>query len=181
MGDSLRAGIRAGDADAFAELFGDTSPEVHRMALRATGGWARAEGVVSPTFLEIWRLRQTVRRENAPLRPFVPGGLNVLRNQSRSARRHRAALARLPAGEHPPDFAHQVADRIADAEQGRHRPHGAGRPERPAQSVPLGPSSPCGPGQAARRRAPAGLRARGRRPHRGRRAGSPPPARRWAG
>jgi RNA polymerase sigma-70 factor (ECF subfamily) len=59
-----------------------------------------------------------VRREDAPLRPFVLGvGLNVLRNQSRSARRHRAALARLPACEHLPDFADEVVERIADAEQ----------------------------------------------------------------
>jgi RNA polymerase sigma-70 factor (ECF subfamily) len=118
MEDSLRARIRAGDADAFAELFDDTSPAVHGMALRATGDWAQAEDVVSLTFLEIWRLRQTVRREDAPLRPFVLGvGLNVLRNQSRSARRHRAALARLPACEHLPDFADEVVERIADAEQ----------------------------------------------------------------
>ncbi len=43
--------------------------------------------------------------------------VNVLRNTTRAARRHKRALERLPAKETVPDFADELVGRIADADQ----------------------------------------------------------------
>jgi RNA polymerase sigma factor (sigma-70 family) len=54
------------------------------------------------------------------LLPWLYGvATNVLRNRSRSLRRYRAALERIPRG-HEPDFADDIADRLGDEEQMRH-------------------------------------------------------------
>jgi RNA polymerase sigma factor (sigma-70 family) len=72
--------------------------------------------VVSLTFLEAWRLRDKVDPEGGPLHPRLLGiAVNVTRNLSRAARRHRAAMDRLPAAGAVPDFADGLADRIDDA------------------------------------------------------------------
>jgi RNA polymerase sigma-70 factor (ECF subfamily) len=91
---------------------------VYRYAVQMTGDWAVAEDVVSLTFLEGWCLRARVEPEGGSLRPWLLGiATNVIRNTRRAARRHRGAFARLQAREVVPDFAVEVADRIADAEK----------------------------------------------------------------
>jgi RNA polymerase sigma factor (sigma-70 family) len=113
---SLRARVRAGDPDAFGVLFEEHARAVYNHAFRVTGNWSTAEEVVSLTFLEAWRLRGTIRPEGGSLLPWLLGiALNVARNVSRAARRHQAAMSRLPAASDVPDFADELAGRIDDA------------------------------------------------------------------
>jgi RNA polymerase sigma-70 factor (ECF subfamily) len=73
--------------------------------------------VVSLTFLEAWRLRETVAPDGGSLRPWLLGiAVNVTRNQARAARRHRAAMSRLSRPADLPDFAEELIYRV---EQGQ--------------------------------------------------------------
>ncbi|WP_392671268.1 RNA polymerase sigma factor [Streptomyces sp. LN785] len=114
----MHARIRAGDPEAFRELFRDYAQLVYRHAVRTTGDWAAAEDVVSLTFLEAWRLREKLRDEGDSPRPWLMGiAVNVLRNTGRAARRHERALARVPVHDGLPDFADELVERIADSEE----------------------------------------------------------------
>ncbi|WP_242903399.1 RNA polymerase sigma factor [Actinomadura terrae] len=114
----MRARLRAGDQDAFAEIFDEHAGVVYRYAVRMVGDRAAAEDVVSLTYLEAWRQRERIRPDGESLRPWLLGiAANVLRNTARAARRHRAALARLPRGDTVPDFADDLVGRMTDAEQ----------------------------------------------------------------
>lgn len=116
----MRARVRAGDPDAFRELFDDHARSVYNHSFRLTGDWSVADDVVSLTFLEAWRLRERVDAgaESGSLRPWLLGiATNVARNVRRAARRHAGALARLPRAEVVPDFAEEVATRIRDRER----------------------------------------------------------------
>jgi RNA polymerase sigma factor (sigma-70 family) len=113
----MRARIRAGDPDAFRELFDEHVRAVYNHAFRLTGNWSTAEDVVSRTFLEAWRLRDRIDVGDGAgsLRPWLLGiATNTARNARRAARRHDNALARLPNEEVAPDFADQVSARIDD-------------------------------------------------------------------
>ncbi|WP_051370465.1 RNA polymerase sigma factor [Streptomyces sp. 142MFCol3.1] len=113
---SLRARLRSGDPEAFGSIFDEHARTVHRYAVRVTGNWATAEDVVSLTFLEAWRLRATVRPDGDGLLPWLLGiATNVLRNTTRAARRHQAALSRVPPHDTAPDFADEVVERMEDA------------------------------------------------------------------
>jgi len=115
---TLRKRIRAGDHDAFGELFDAYARSVYNHSYRLTGDWAQAEDVVSLTFLDAWRLRDKLDEEGGSLRPWLLGvATNVTRNTRRAARRHAAAVARLPRDEVERDFADEVAGRIDDAAQ----------------------------------------------------------------
>jgi RNA polymerase sigma-70 factor (ECF subfamily) len=115
MEPSLRARVRAGDPDAFGLLFDGCARSVYNHAFRLTGDWSAAEEVVSLTFLEAWRLRGRVEPEGGPLRPWLLGiATNVASNTTRAARRHRAALGRLPPPAAVPDFADDLAGRVDD-------------------------------------------------------------------
>lgn len=73
---------------------------------------------MSLTFLEAWRLRGKLDADGGSLRPWLLGvATNVTRNARRAARRHAAAVARLPRDEAVADFADEVAGRIDDEEQ----------------------------------------------------------------
>jgi RNA polymerase sigma-70 factor (ECF subfamily) len=110
--------VRAGDHDEFGVLFTEHARAVYNHAFRLTGNWSAAEEVVSLTFLEAWRLRGTVRPEGGSLLPWLLGiAINVGRNVSRAARRHQAAMSRLPPAGRVPDFADELAGRLDDAEQ----------------------------------------------------------------
>lgn len=115
---NLRKRIRAGDHDAFGELFDAYARSVYNHAFRLTGDWSAAEDVVSLTFLDAWRLRDKVDEEGGSLRPWLLGvATNVTRNTRRAARRHAAAVARLPRDEVERDFADEVAGRLDDTAQ----------------------------------------------------------------
>jgi RNA polymerase sigma factor (sigma-70 family) len=112
---NLRARVRDGDPDAFRALFDDHADTVYNLAFRLTGSWHEAEEILSLTFLEAWRLRARVEPDGETLRPWLLGiAVNTVRNLKRSARRHRAAIARLPRPAAVPDFADELAERIDD-------------------------------------------------------------------
>ncbi|WP_328873075.1 RNA polymerase sigma factor [Streptomyces sp. NBC_00287] len=118
MDTNLRKRIRAGDHDAFGDLFDGYARSVYNHGYRLTGDWATAEDVVSLTFLDAWRLRERLDEEGGSLRPWLLGiATNVTRNTRRAARRHAAAVARLPREEAVRDFADEVAGRIDDSAQ----------------------------------------------------------------
>ncbi|MHC5905073.1 RNA polymerase sigma factor [Streptomyces sp. S6] len=115
---SVRARIRAGDPDTFGSLFDDCARAVYNHAFRLTGDWSTAEDVLSLTFLEAWRLRESVDLDGGSLRPWLLGiATNTARNTRRAARRHEAAVSRLPREEVFPDFAEDLVGRIDDAGQ----------------------------------------------------------------
>jgi RNA polymerase sigma factor (sigma-70 family) len=115
---NLRKRIRAGDHDAFSELFDAYARSVYNHAYRLTGEWTVAEDVVSLTFLDAWRLRAKLDEEGGSLRPWLLGiATNVTRNTRRAARRHAAAVARLPRDQAVRDFADEIAGRLDDAAQ----------------------------------------------------------------
>jgi RNA polymerase sigma-70 factor (ECF subfamily) len=112
---SLRARVRGGDPDAFGVLFDDCARAVYNLAFRLRGNWQEAEEIVSLTFLEAWRLHARIEPEGESLRPWLMGiAINVTRNFARTARRHQAAMARLPEPVAVPDFADEVASRVDD-------------------------------------------------------------------
>jgi len=114
----LRARLRAGEQRAFGEIFDEHAQAVYGYALRRLGDWGAAEDVVSLTFLEAWRLRGKLHEEGESVRPWLFGiATNVLRNTARAARRHRAAMERLPAREAVPDFADELVGRLDDSAQ----------------------------------------------------------------
>ncbi|MGW4696382.1 RNA polymerase sigma factor [Kitasatospora cineracea] len=112
---SIRARLRAGDQETYGELFDEHADAVYGYALRTLGDWAAAEDVVSLTFLEAWRLRASLDEEGGTVRPWLFGiATNVLRNTARAGRRHRTAMARLPAREAVPDFTEELVARLDD-------------------------------------------------------------------
>ncbi|GHF26576.1 RNA polymerase sigma factor [Streptomyces fumanus] len=116
MDTNLRTRIRAGDHAAFGDLFDAYARSVYNHAFRLTGDWATAEDVVSLTFLDAWRLRDRLDAEGGSLRPWLLGiATNVTRNTRRAARRHAAAVARLPRDSTVRDHADEVAGRVDDA------------------------------------------------------------------
>ncbi|MFI6500192.1 RNA polymerase sigma factor [Nonomuraea typhae] len=118
MDVTTRARIRAGDQQAFAELFDEFAKAVYNHAYRLTGDWSAAEDVVSLTFLEAWRLRERIEPDGGSLRPWLLGvATNVTRNMRRAARRHQEAMARMPRADPVPDFADELIGRVADAQR----------------------------------------------------------------
>lgn len=107
----------AGDSTAFGAIFQRHATAVYNHCFRQLGTWSAAEDATSVVFLEAWRRRQDVRDLDGSLLPWLLGvANNVVRNQARALRRHRAALERLPPGLLEPDHADRVAERL-EAEQ----------------------------------------------------------------
>ncbi len=70
---------------------------------------------MSLTFLDAWRLRGRLDEEGGSPRPWLLGiATNVTRNTRRAARRHAAAVSRLPRDEAERDVADEVAARLDD-------------------------------------------------------------------
>ncbi|WP_260610588.1 RNA polymerase sigma factor [Streptomyces sp. WAC06614] len=117
----MRTRVRAGDPDAYAELFDSYARTLYNHAFRMTGDWAVAEDVMSAAFLEAWRLRATVDAEGGSLRPWLLGiTTNLARNHCRSNRRYRAAAAAAAVAADSaavPDHADEVAGRLDDRQQ----------------------------------------------------------------
>ncbi|MFI1012291.1 RNA polymerase sigma factor [Streptomyces sp. NPDC020965] len=115
MDSPLNERVRSGDRAAFAEIFDQHARVVYAHAVRTTGDWALAEDVMSLTFLEAWRLRGKLREDVRSVRGWLLGiATNVIRNTTRTARRHRAAMSRLPPPEVLPDFSDEVVGRMAN-------------------------------------------------------------------
>ncbi|GGS38600.1 RNA polymerase sigma factor [Streptomyces griseoviridis] len=116
MSERLRARIRAGDRDAFAELYEEYARPVYNYAYRLTGDWSTAEEVMGDTFLEAWRGRTRLDPDRGALGPWLLGiATNKARNANRGTGRRLAFLARRPAPEPVADFAEESAGRLDDA------------------------------------------------------------------
>jgi RNA polymerase sigma factor (sigma-70 family) len=86
----------AGDSDAFGVLYERHDRAVHAFCLWRTGEPSTAEDLTSIVFLEAWRRRAQTPLTTETARPLLLAiATNVVRNQWRSRRRHRAALERL--------------------------------------------------------------------------------------
>ncbi|WP_369382905.1 RNA polymerase sigma factor [Streptomyces sp. cg36] len=114
----MRERIRAGDREAFAELYEEYSRGVYNHAFRLTGDWSTAEEVMSDTFLEAWRTRGKIEPHGGSLRPWLLGiATNKARNANRRVRRRIAFLARRPGTDEVVDFADASASRIDDSRE----------------------------------------------------------------
>jgi RNA polymerase sigma-70 factor (ECF subfamily) len=126
---------RAGDAEAFGELFDRHARTIYNYCFRRIGSWAAAEDLVSIIFLEAWR------RLDKPL----PGGkelpwlygiaTNVVRNRRRAERRYAAALRRVPEPDPEPSFADDSDQRLDDEKLMRRALELLGRLPRREQEV----------------------------------------------
>ena len=117
MTTDVRTRIRAGDREAFAQLFDQYAKAVYNHAYWLTADWSMADDVVSATFLQAWRARARVDAEGGSLRPWLLGiATNIARNLRRGDRRYRAAALAM-AGQPPvtPDHADRVDGRLDDA------------------------------------------------------------------
>lgn len=118
----LAAGVAAGDAGAFGELYARHARLVFAFCGRRSGNWSAAEDLTSVVFLEAWRTRERAFLVQGSLRAWLLGiAGNVVSTSWRSQRRHRAALARY-AGERETqergsDDAAAEGMRLADADQ----------------------------------------------------------------
>ncbi|MFI0819269.1 RNA polymerase sigma factor [Streptomyces sp. NPDC021098] len=118
MTEGLRERIRAGDREAFAELYEEHARSVYNHAFRLTGDWSVAEEVMGDTFLDAWRGRRQLEPGDGSLKPWLLGvATNKARNANRGIGRRLAFLARRPAPAPVADFAEEAAGRIDDARQ----------------------------------------------------------------
>ena len=114
--ERLRLRARAGDADAFGELFDSCAKAVYNHAFRLIGDWSAAEDVMAQTFLEAWRSRERITADGGSLRPWLLGiATNLARGHRRASRRQAAGLLRLGPPPDTPDFSDEVTGRLDDA------------------------------------------------------------------
>ncbi|ANJ12206.1 MULTISPECIES: RNA polymerase sigma factor [Streptomyces] len=112
----MRRRVRAGERDAFAELYERHARTVYNHGLRLTSDWSTAEEVMSDTFLAAWQARERLEPEGDSLVPWLLGiATHKAGNARRGARRRLAFLARQPPPPDVTDFAPEVAGRIDDA------------------------------------------------------------------
>ncbi|MER5947809.1 RNA polymerase sigma factor [Streptomyces sp. NPDC001904] len=112
----MRGRVRAGERDAFAELYEQYARPVYQHALWLTGDWSTAEDIMSETFLTAWRARERLHAEGGSLRPWLLGiATHKAENVRRGRRRRIAFLARQREPEVVADFAPEVAGRVDDA------------------------------------------------------------------
>ena len=99
--------------EAFGELYQRHARAVFAFCARRTGDIALAEDLTSVVFLEAWRRRRSVALSGTSALPWLLGTANnVVRNQRRSLRRHRAALLRLPTDSASPSREDEAIARI---------------------------------------------------------------------
>src|SRR3954447_4602238 len=112
---STQLSVEKLSAEGFADLFEAHAEAIYNFVFRRTGDWSVAEDLTSVVFLQAWRRRERVDLVTLPALPWLYGvATNVLRNQRRTLRRHRAALARVPAPQPEDDESDDVAGRIDD-------------------------------------------------------------------
>ncbi|MEU9033026.1 RNA polymerase sigma factor [Streptomyces sp. NPDC048383] len=103
------------DHQLFAELYDAHAGTVYAHAVRMTADRTGADDIVSLTFLEAWRLRDTLDGVMHQRAWLLGIATNVIRNTRRTTRRHRDAMARLPRADAVPDVADAVVSRITDS------------------------------------------------------------------
>jgi RNA polymerase sigma-70 factor (ECF subfamily) len=103
-----------GDGEAFGRVFDRHRARLYRHCHRLVPVAADADDVVAIAFFEAWRRRESARFVNGSVLPWLLViATNSAHNVSRSARRYRALLAKLP----PADFARDHALDADDAAQ----------------------------------------------------------------
>jgi len=111
----LWAAAVAGDGEAFGVLFDRHREPVRAYCARRTGSLDTADDLVSVVFLEAWRGRRAVELVHDSALPWLYGiAGNTVRQQTRTALRHRRLLARLPREDPKPDHADLVNARLDD-------------------------------------------------------------------
>ena len=101
----------AGSGDAFGQIFDRHRARLYRHSRGLAPSWSDADDVVAVTFLEAWRKRDKVQFVDGSMLPWLlRTATYTASNLTRSTRRYRAALRRLPAGEVHPDHAGQLDD-----------------------------------------------------------------------
>lgn len=106
------------DAVHHVRLWDQHGQRIYRYCFRRTGDPELAEDLTSIVFLEAWRRRRKRANEAPQELPWLYGvAANVLRNQWRTQRRYRMALARLPRPRDEDDPAQAVVDRLDDEAQ----------------------------------------------------------------
>lgn len=111
---------RGGDGPAFASLFDRHRDRVFGHALRLLREPHDAEDVTAVVFLEAWRKRESVRLVDGSIIGWLLVTTNyAVRNHTRSLRRYRAALGKLPAPAPQDDHAPAVDDNLDGAERDR--------------------------------------------------------------
>ncbi len=120
MGDlsdrALWQQAREGDGSAFGVLFERHAGRIYNYCFRRTADWAQAEDLTSSTFLVAWRSHGRAPLQAESALPLLYGiATNALRNQRRSLRRRREALARLPLERvEETDLAEDASTRLDD-------------------------------------------------------------------
>lgn len=100
-----------GEGEAFGRVFDRHRDRVRRHCLNLVPTLIDAEDAVASTFLEAWRRRDDIRFVNGSMLPWLLlTATNVARNLSRTSRRHRIVLAKLPAPVPHPDPADSFDD-----------------------------------------------------------------------
>lgn len=134
--EDLRRRVRAGEHEAFAELYERYARSVYRHALRLTGDWSTAEEVLSETFLAAWNGRERLAEGEGPLIPWLLGiATHKCENARRGVRRRLAFLARQPGPAVVADFAPEAAGRVDDARRLRAVQEALGRLRRQDREV----------------------------------------------
>ncbi|MFF1697049.1 RNA polymerase sigma factor [Streptomyces sp. NPDC058257] len=111
----MHARIRAGEREAFGELYEAYARTVYNHALRLTGDWSTAEEVMSETFLAAWRTRDRLEPDRGSLKPWLLGiATHKAQNANRGLRRRLAFLSRQPPPPEVADFAEESAGRMDD-------------------------------------------------------------------
>ena len=106
------------EASEHVRLWDAHAQRIYRYCFRRTADRELAEDLTSIVFLEAWRRRGEVELSSETERPWLYGvAANVLRNQWRSQRRYRSALARLPRPRDEADLAQAAVDRLDDQER----------------------------------------------------------------
>jgi RNA polymerase sigma factor (sigma-70 family) len=103
--------VLSGEGRAFGELWDRHRDRVFRHARWLLEHHADAEDATAMAFLELWRRRRDARMVDGSLLPWLlVVTTNVVRNASRSRRRYRELLARLPEPERVRDVGELIAD-----------------------------------------------------------------------
>lgn len=110
------AEAQRGVGEGFGRIFDRHRDRVYRHVLRLVPVVADADDAVAIVFFEAWRRRDDARLVDGSLLPWLlVTATRVTQNLQRSARRHRALLAKLPPEDHAHDHAEYLDDGPASA------------------------------------------------------------------